>query len=110
MVAPLGGFSEPCSAPSGKVTELLAVLVGEIYQFIHAAGWTGAMRVKFLAQGNTDEQQQQLMELCDCQGNAQTIELCCTTYNIMQVKCDECELWYHHRCINLRMSKHHDTI
>ena len=26
----------------------------------------------------------------------------------MQVKCDECESWYHQRCVNLRKDKHHD--
>ena len=29
LAPPLGGFSEPCSAPSGGLTELLAVLVGK---------------------------------------------------------------------------------
>ena len=38
MVAPLGGFYEPCSAPSGKVTELLAVLVKLCYSLISAIG------------------------------------------------------------------------
>ena len=36
--SPSGGFSELCAAPSGKVTELLAVLVGEIYPFIQLGG------------------------------------------------------------------------
>ena len=36
--SPSGGLSEPCAAPSGKVTELLAVLVGEIYPFIQLGG------------------------------------------------------------------------
>ena len=31
------------------------------------------------------------------------------TYNIMQVKCDECESWYHQRCISLRTSMQYDT-
>ena len=39
MVAPpLGGFSEPCSAPSGRFTKFLAVPVGEIYPFIQLGG------------------------------------------------------------------------
>ena len=35
-----------------EVIEVLTVLMGEIYPFILLGGWTGAMRVKFLAQGN----------------------------------------------------------
>ena len=30
------------------------------------------------------------------------------TMYAMQVKCDECESWYHQRCVNLRKDKHHD--
>jgi len=26
-----------------------------------------------------------------------------------QVKCDECETWFHQRCINLQMSTHYVT-
>ena len=38
VATPSGGFSEPCSAPLRKVTELLAVLVEEIYPLIQLGG------------------------------------------------------------------------
>ena len=49
---PSGEVSKSCTASLKEVTEVIAVATSGRDLPIYIAGWTGAMRLKFFAQGN----------------------------------------------------------